>query len=936
MADELRAHPGSIVFNAVQGHSLSETRAIFIFSTYETTMNWSQSTNVSWLTANAQNGQTEGVLLLSVNAAGLQPGTYDGNVTLQSPQSSADPVVISVTLIVNPDVPVKVTRWKDGYSAAMSVSVDSRPSGYDELQSNGFKGTYFFRGTYPDSYLTDYYNAGMEIGAHTVNHSCVDVADDDFRTQELEPNILGICTYTPEPCNDIISFAWPCGYTSYRMQSVAAEYYMSARGYNINKLEDATPYDFMNLKCYNSHEHTPFPPSDLRTVIDEAIVVKKWFNLVLHEMNDSFTGDVNYAHSKDIWVSSIGTVIKYILQRDRFTLTDFNISTNKISYNVSRLPVPSSISKNFEAAFGSNDLTTMEIDVDDSRTVDNVLINGVSNPYQTKVTGGNKVLLTNVVLDPYNAKAVEIIYHTGTISLTISGVTASSKVYDGTTTANLNNGSAVLIGVVPGDAVNLVSTNATGTFTDKKAGTGKSVTTSNFTLSGTDAGKYKLLQPTVTASITKANLTISGISAINKVYNSTTSATLNSGSATLVGIIGTDVVSLVSAGASGTFANKNAGNAKTVTTAGFSIGGTDAANYILIQPSASANITKAGLTILGVTASNKVYDGTTAATLNTGTAVLTGVFGGDVVNLVSSGASGAFINKNAGNGKAVNVSGLSISGTDAVNYTFNTTLTTTANITRRPVTITADAKSKVYGDSDPTLTWRITSGDLVVADDITGYLTRDAGENIGNRAVTQGTLSPGSNYNLIYLGANLTITSRPVTIMADAKSKVYGESDPVLTFVSIPAEGSALTKGEVVSFTGALSRAPGEVAGIYAILQNTLTNSNYNITYIGADLTINLVTATTQINQGEFGLKVFPNPFTDHLYFDLQLNKNVKALVEIFNVSGVKMATIFSDDVKAGQIYRIEYIPDNVSIGILFYRLVTDGQVSFTGKLVHR
>ena len=51
------------------------------------------------------------------------------------------------------------------------------------------------------------------------------------------------------------------------------------------------------------------------------------------------------------------------------------------------------------------------------------------------------------------------------------------------------------------------------------------------------------------------------------------SATLNTGSATLSGVFGGDVVTLVSTGATGTFANKNAGTGKTVLTSGFTLGG---------------------------------------------------------------------------------------------------------------------------------------------------------------------------------------------------------------------------------------------------------------------------------------------------------------------------------------------------------------------------
>ena len=75
---------------------------------------------------------------------------------------------------------------------------------------------------------------------------------------------------------------WPCGFTCFREQAIAAEYFLSSRGYNINQLEGATPDNFMNLKSYNSHEHPPFPPSDFKTLVDAAVNQKKWFNLVLH------------------------------------------------------------------------------------------------------------------------------------------------------------------------------------------------------------------------------------------------------------------------------------------------------------------------------------------------------------------------------------------------------------------------------------------------------------------------------------------------------------------------------------------------------------------------------------------------------------------------------------------------------------------------------
>ena len=43
-------------------------------------------------------------------------------------------------------------------------------------------------------------------------------------------------------------------------------------------------------------------------------------------------------------------------------------------------------------------------------------------------------------------------------------------------------------------------------------------------------------------------------------------------------------------------------------------------------------------------------------------------------------------------------------------------------------------------------------------------------------------MSAGSNYALTFVAANLTITARPVTVTADAKTKVYGDDDPALTY----------------------------------------------------------------------------------------------------------------------------------------------------------
>ncbi len=149
------------------------------------------------------------------------------------------------------------------------------------------------------------------------------------------------------------------------------------------------------------------------------------------------------------------------------------------------------------------------------------------------------------------------------------------------------------------------------------------------------------------------------------------------------------------------------------------------------------------------------------------------------------------------------------------------------------MTITADAKTKVYGEAAPELTYQITSGALVGTDVLTGSLSRAVGENIGTYAISS-TLA-NSNYEITFVSDDLTITANPITITADANFKFIGTADPSLTY---QITSGALVGTDVLS--GSLSRETGEVPGIYAI-SSTLTNSNYTITFIPADFRITIV-----------------------------------------------------------------------------------------------
>ncbi len=145
-----------------------------------------------------------------------------------------------------------------------------------------------------------------------------------------------------------------------------------------------------------------------------------------------------------------------------------------------------------------------------------------------------------------------------------------------------------------------------------------------------------------------------------------------------------------------------------------------------------------------------MYDGSTAAVVTLSDDRVSG----DV--LTTSYGTAAFATKDAGS-RTATVSGITVVGPDASNYSANAGATADAVITPRPITITADAKAKQFGAADPALTYQLTSGSLVAGELLAGSLSRVAGETVGPHAITQGTVLAGPNYALGFIGGTLTI-----------------------------------------------------------------------------------------------------------------------------------------------------------------------------------
>jgi hypothetical protein len=252
-------------------------------------------------------------------------------------------------------------------------------------------------------------------------------------------------------------------------------------------------------------------------------------------------------------------------------------------------------------------------------------------------------------------------------------MTAADKTYDALLTAVISGG---IINEIAGDIVTLDGANRTGVFADKNVGNGKAVTVSGYTISGTDAANYSLVQPTgVSADITPAGLVIAGLSANDKTYDRSLSATLTGGAITP---ITGDSVSLNGSAVSAVFVDWNVGAGKPVNVSGFALSGADAGNYVLTQPSGlTANIFARSLPVVGVVAANKLRNGSLNAEISGGSIA---PLAGDSVTLDASAAVGLFLDDTIGTAKPVIVSGFALAGLDAGNYAITQPTGVTANI----------------------------------------------------------------------------------------------------------------------------------------------------------------------------------------------------------------------------------------------------------------
>lgn len=290
----------------------------------------------------------------------------------------------------------------------------------------------------------------------------------------------------------------------------------------------------------------------------------------------------------------------------------------------------------------------------------------------------------------------------------------------------------------------------------------------------------------------------------------------------------------------------------------------------------NAVVEKKEVTVSGITAENKEYDGGTNATVNASGAIITGKETGDDLT-VSVSAGSTFDSADAGS-RTVTLGTLTLDGTSAGNYTLATSgnqTTATANITVRDLTVKPNSgQSKSYGTTpDPVLAYTSTgtvTGETAAFD---GALSREAGEDVGQYDITKGSLAlkdsgtfKATNYNLVLDTAVVTFEITKGTYGGSAPTKTVnilknyaGVQTGTLTaadfFTTAPAEAKITNAVPNAASSNMMSIAGADSSGNFTYDSKTnitaasdeswtVTISSKNYTDITAMLTFSLVDRT--------------------------------------------------------------------------------------------
>jgi outer membrane protein OmpA-like peptidoglycan-associated protein len=552
---------------------------------------------------------------------------------------------------------------------------------------------------------------------------------------------------------------------------------------------------------------------------------------------------------------------------------------------------------------------------------------GVCKLTATKATSTNYLAATSNEFSYTITKAAQ----------TITFATLTTKTYgDASFSISTSTSSGLIVSFAATSGV--CSVGASSLLSGVTTATVSIVAAGNCTITASQSGNINYTMATAetgsvlarTFTIARKSLTIQNATASNKVFDTTDTATGDLSDASLIGVQFSDDVSINQIGFSATFADSNATDGKVVTFAGVTLSGTKAANYSVVQPTATANVTKASSGLAWITPASVVYGTTLSATQLSATASVVG-------ELTYTPSLGTLLNAGTRT--------LSVTFTPTSSNFAAATTTVALVVNQKPVTVTAANRSVVYGNS---FTSAFTTTAFVGSDSASAvtYTYSGTGGTAYSASVTAPTtrgsyfitpsllsLSAGNlaNYDVTYVDGTLSITQAEqgaLTVVASSQS---------LTFSPIPSPATASLStlaGSEGSGTGVVSYAVvsgNTVCSISGSTLTALTAGTCSVT-VTRDADINFVVKTSEaititiakssqtltfasISNKTYGDANFSVTPTASSGLTVSLSSATPQVCDIPSALTLRIVDVGTCTVVAAQVGNINYEPATASVG---------------------
>lgn len=444
--------------------------------------------------------------------------------------------------------------------------------------------------------------------------------------------------------------------------------------------------------------------------------------------------------------------------------TNYAISYVAGSITINKAIPTITVSASGTARYGSLDTLTVTTSVAGAVSV-------------SKAVGGALTDCTSLVTVGNSAKCVWAPNSIGNTTLNVAFSPTDTTNYVDSTTSFIRNVSTALITITPtaGQTKIYGANSPTLTYSVTTGSlVGSDTLNGALTYTGTNVGSY----PITIGTLANSNYTIT-LASVNFGITQATQTTVSLSSLSTAYNPSNKTVALTGSGGSGTgtystaldSSNTTAGCAVSGTTLTYTTAGTcviavtkaSDTNNLARTDVVSFSIGLASQTITFNALTAKSYSSDTFTVSSTSTSTLDVVFtSGSPTVCTTSGTNGSVVTLLGVGTCVVNANQAGDANTSSASQ-----VSQNFTVNPRPLTLTADSKTKVYGTTDPALTYRISSGSLVLGDALFGSLTRVAGTDVGSYQIQQGTVTTANNpkYALTFISDSFTVTRATPTLV---------------------------------------------------------------------------------------------------------------------------------------------------------------------------